>query len=234
MTSKWILPIVAALAGVLLTAVPGAGATSTPVYATHRVGNYGGEPSIGTDATGALWSAFLSNNNTFRSTDNGLTWLPTTVPDASTGDDCVGFDQSGAVYWCNLAGSQSTLPLQADVWKTVDHGKTWKYGNNPINVAGGSNICGTSCQPFAVDRQWVDGYIPPGGTTDTAEVVLMYHDFGTGPSQIWVNISRDGGKTFGPSTNVLANFAPSAAQGAAVAEADSACNTIPSAVRIAK
>ena len=229
---KWILPVAGALVAVLFTAAPSASAGSPPVYTVHKVGNYGGEPSIGTDATGALWSTFLSTHNTFRSTDNGLTWLPTTVPDASTGDDCLGFDQSGAVYWCNLAGSQSTLPLQADVWKTVDHGTTWKYGNNPINVAG-NNACGTSCQPFAVDRQWVDGYIPPGGTTDNAEVVLMYHDFGT-ISQIWVNISNDGGRTFGPSTNVLANFSPSAAQGALVAEADSTCNTIPAAAKIAK
>src|ERR1700751_1791952 len=97
-------------------------------------------------------------------------------------------------------------------------------GNNTID-SGGTNVCGTSCSPFGVDRDWADAYIPPHGTTSTATVVLMYHDF-FGPSQIWVNVSTDGGKTFGPPEDILANFTSNSADQAAVAQADSACNTV--------
>jgi hypothetical protein len=80
----------------------------------------------------------------------------------------VATDQSGAIYLCNLAGSQATGPLQTDVWKSVDDAKSWIYGNNNVDVAAGSNVCGTSCNPFGTDRPWTDANIPPEGTTDTA------------------------------------------------------------------
>src|SRR5438477_251502 len=68
---------------------------------------------------------------------------------------------------------------------------------------------------------------------NTAEVVLMYHDF-FGPSQIWVNISTDGGKTFGRPQEVLASPAvtPGAIAGTLVAQGYTFCNTVPSGVRI--
>jgi hypothetical protein len=196
------------------------------------VGKYGGEPTITSDAKGVLYSTYLSDVNVYRSANSGSSWAPTTIADSSTGDDCVSTDQSRAVYWCNLFGNQAKNPLEADVWKSVDQGQTWKYGENPINL-GGNNACGTSCSPFGVDRQWVDGYVLPGGTTDNALVVLLYHDF-YGPSQIWVNISQDGGKTFGPPEDILANLNPAGAVGGAVAQSDSACNTVPAGVRIEK
>ncbi len=142
-------------------------------------------------------------------------------------------DQSNELYLCNLAGSQSSAPLQADVWKSLNDGQSWIYGNNSVDTATGSNVCGTSCNPFGVDRDWADACIPPHGTTNNARVVLMYHDF-YGPSQIWVNVSTDGGKTFGPPEDILANFTSNAADEAAVAQADSACNTVPTGLRIEK
>jgi hypothetical protein len=84
-----------------------------------------------------------------------------------------------------------------------------------------------------VDRQWEDAYIPSGKTTNDALVVLAYHDF-YGPSSIWVNISTDGGRTFGPSENVLANMSSQGSSQAAVAAADSSCSTVPIGARIAK
>jgi hypothetical protein len=105
------------------------------------------------------------------------------------------------------------------------------YGNNNVDVGVGSNVCGTSCNPFGVDRQWTAAYIPPGGTTDNALVALAYHDF-YGPSQIWVNISTDGAKTFGTPIDVMANFTVNGADQAAVALADSACNTVPTGTAI--
>jgi len=89
----------------------------------------------------------------------------------------------------------------------------------------------TSCNPLGVDRDWVDAYIPNGGTTSNAEVVLMYHDF-YGPSHIWVNISLDGGTTFGSAEDILTHLNPSVSAGLSIA--DTACSTVPSAVKIAK
>jgi hypothetical protein len=63
----------------------------------------------------------------------------------------------------------------------------------------------------------------------------MYHDF-YGPSQIWVNISHDGGATFGPPVEVLASPAvtPGAVSGTLVAQGYTFCNTIPAGVQIVR
>ena len=209
-------------------------APKAPSYSIANVGAFGGEPSIAANSRGELYDTTPSGGTIlYKSSDRGTTWTKATTADPSSGDDCVFTDQSNALYLCNLAGSQSSAPLQADVWKSLNDGSSWIYGNNQIDTAAGSNLCGTSCQPFGVDRDWADAYIPRRGTTNTARVVLMYHDF-YGPSQIWVNISTDGGKTFGPSENILANMTTTAADQGAVAEADSACNTVPAGLRIEK
>src|SRR3989442_12810760 len=169
-------------------------ATSTTIgYSLANVGAYGGEPSITSDRLGRLYETTPQGGTiTYTSTTSGRSWDQGTTADPSSGDDCIDTDQSNAVYLCNLAGSQGVAPLQADVWKSVDHGKSWTHG------AGAIPQCATSCSPFGVDRDWVAASIlPPATRTSQAEVVLMYHDF-YGPSQIWVNISHDGGATFGP------------------------------------
>jgi hypothetical protein len=207
--------------------------TAAPKYALVTVGKFGGEPTIASSPTGVLYDTTPQGGTIlYRSRNHGKSWTQTTTADKSSGDDCVTTDQSGAVYECNLAGSQSLHPLEADSWKSLNQGKTWTYGNNPINL-GGANVCGTSCNPFGVDRQWEDAYIPKGKTTKQALVVLAYHDF-YGPSSIWFNISTDGGKTFGPSTNIFASTTPQNGPKAAVALADSACNTVPAGARIEK
>ena len=224
----------AAVGGALLAAASAASASPRPAYSLATVGAFGGEPSIAANSHGELYDTTPSGGTImYRSTNGGTSWTQTATADPSSGDDCVFTDQSNALYLCNLAGSQSSAPLQADVWKSLNDGSSWIYGNNQINTAAGSNLCGTSCNPFGVDRDWADAYIPPRGTTSSARVVLMYHDF-YGPSQIWVNISTDGGKTFGPSENILANMTTTAADQGAVAEADSACNTVPAGLRIEK
>jgi hypothetical protein len=218
----------------LALATSASGKSASPGYNLVNVGPFGGEPTITSNAKGELYDTTPSGGTLlYKSTNHGATWTRATTADPSSGDDCVFTDQSNALYECNLAGSQSTGPLQADVWKSLDDGKTWMYGDNAIDIAGGSNVCGSSCSPFGVDRQWGAAYIPPGGTTNTALVVLAYHDF-FGPSQIWVNISRNGGSTFGDPTDVLTHFTVNSADQAAVAQADSACNTVPTAAAIAK
>jgi hypothetical protein len=228
------LSVLVGVYGVAGAGSAAAGTSKPPSYSLANVGAYGGEPSIWANTNGELYDTTPSGGTVlFKSTTHGSSWTQATTADPSSGDDCVFTDQSNALYICNLAGSQSAGPLQADVWKSLDDGKTWIYGNNNVNQLGGSNICGTSCSPFGVDRPWADAYIPPGGTTNTANVVLMYHDF-FGPSQIWVNMSTDGGKTFGPPTDVLTHLTPNGTDQGVIAQADSACNTVPAAARIEK
>jgi hypothetical protein len=223
-----------AAAGSFANAATGPKPAAAPDYALANVGAYGGEPSITANSRGELYDTTPSGGTIlYKSTDGGSAWTKTTTADTSSGDDCVFTDSSDALYLCNLAGSQSTGPLQSDIWKSLNDGQSWIYGNNTINVQAGSNVCGTSCSPFGVDRPWADAYIPPGGSTATAHVVLMYHDF-YGPSQIWVNVSTDGGRTFGPPEDILANLTQAGAAQGAVAEADSACNTVPAGLVIEK
>jgi len=218
--------VVVASLGVQTPALAG----TAPRYRLATVGPYGGEPSIVSDSLGELYDTTPSGGTLFyRSADGGKTWSQATTADTASGDDCLATDQSNALYLCNLAGSQGVAPLQADVWKSVDQGTTWSHG------AGLIPQCATSCSPFGVDRDWLAASIPPGGTTGNAEVVVMYHDF-YGPSQIWVNISHDGGATFGAPQEVLASPAvtPGAVSGTLVAQGYTFCNTIPAGVQIVK
>jgi hypothetical protein len=202
-----------------------------PAYSVVNVGAYGGEPSIVSDTLGRLYESTPSGGTiTYTSGDGGQSWKKVTTADSRSGDDCLGTDQSNAVYLCNLAGSQGAAPLQADEWKSVDQGATWSHG------AGAIPQCGTSCSPFGVDRDWTAAAIlPPATTTTQAEVALMYHDF-YGPSQIWVNISHDGGATFGKPQEVLASPAVTsgAITGTLVAQGYTFCNTVPAGVGIVK
>jgi hypothetical protein len=220
--------------GGLSVRIAGAAPTKPPVYSLANVGAFGGEPSIWSNTKGELYDTTPSGGTLlYKSTTHGSSWTQATTADPSSGDDCVFTDQSNALYLCNLAGSQSTGPLQADVWKSTDDGQSWIYGTNNVNQLGGTNICGTTCNPFGTDRPWADAYIPPHGTTNSARVVVMYHDF-FGPSQIWVNVSTDGGKTFGAPTDILTSLTAAGANQGVVAQADSACNTVPAGLRIEK
>jgi hypothetical protein len=206
-------------------------AAPAPAYSIANVGAYGGEPSIVSDRLGRLYDTTPSGGTiAYTSTDHGASWGKVTTADPNSGDDCLATDQSSAVYLCNLAGSQGKQPLQADVFKSTDHGTTWVHGVGALPPI----VCGTSCNPFGVDRDWVAASIlQPGAGTAKAEVVLMYHDF-YGPSQIWVNISRDGGATFGPPQEVLASPAvtPGAVGGTLTAQSYTFCNTVPAGVGI--
>src|SRR5881398_2374144 len=203
-------------------------AASSPGYSLANVGTYGGEPSIVSDSVGQLYDTTPSGGTlTYTSTDRGKTWRPVTTADPNSGDDCLATDQSNAVYLCNLAGSEGVAPLQADVWKSVNGGASWTHGEGALPQ------CATSCSAFGVDRDWVAASILSGKGTSKAEVVLMYHDF-YGPSQIWVNISHDGGATFGAPQEVLAAPAvtPGAITGTLVAQGYTLCNTVPAGVGI--
>jgi len=140
---------VMAAAAVVIASSP-AQAASTPAYKVVNVGAYGGEPSIVSDNLGQLYDTTPSGGTiTYTSTNKGASWSQVTTADPNSGDDCLATDQANSVYLCNLAGSEGVAPLQADVWKSVDHGKTWTHG------AGALPQCATSCSPFGVDRDWV-------------------------------------------------------------------------------
>jgi hypothetical protein len=201
---------------------------SPPGYQVANVGAYGGEPSIASDSAGHLYVTTPQGGTlTYLSSDRGKTWQQVTTADANSGDDCLATDQSGAVYLCNLAGSEGVAPLQADVWKSVNQGASWTHGEGALPQSG------TSSSPFGVDRDWVAASILSGKSTSKAEVVLMYHDF-YGPSQIWVNISHDGGATFGAPIDVLSAPAvtPGVIAGTVVAQGYTLCNTVPAGVGI--
>ena len=216
--------LIAAVVGTAAAARP----PTAPGYTLGNVGPYGGEPSIVSDTNGNLYDATPNGGTlTYRSGDKGRTWQQVTTADPNSGDDCLATDQSNAVYLCNLAGSEGVAPLQADVWKSVNGGASWTHGEGALPE------CGTSCSEAGVDRDWLAASILSGKSTSKAEVVLMYHDF-YGPSQIWVNISKDGGATFGQPQNVLAAPAvtPGAIAGTVVAQGYTLCNTVPAGVGI--
>jgi hypothetical protein len=236
------------LVGAVFASQSGAHAAGAPAFSLVNVGAYGGEPSLVSDANGVLYDstpsglpssagALAGQPPVYRSTDKGATWTMLQPADTNSGDTCLATDQSNALYWCNLGSMTSgSLPLQADVWKTTVPSTctascAWVHGDG---AAPGS--CSTSCNPFGVDRQWTAAsIIPPATDTSKAEVVLMYHDF-YGPSQIWVNISQDGGKTFGAPVEVLASPAvtPGGITGSLTAEGYTFCNTVPAGVNIVK
>jgi hypothetical protein len=72
-----------------------------------------------------------------------------------------------------------------------------------------------------MDRQWVDAYIPPGKTTNDARVYFTYHDFVVG--LMWVNVSKDGGKTFSDQKTIMTD---------PIALAHGFCNVIPGGVKV--
>src|SRR5713226_971694 len=101
------------------------------------------------------------------------------------------------------------LPLQTHLAFSDDRGATWTVNN----VAAFS--------PSFIDRPWLAVY-PSKTSANQDQVYIAYHDFSA--SQINVAASNDGGRTFGPSIDVLGTNA--------IAFADSFCNTVPSGIEV--
>ena len=177
----------------------------------------GGEPSIATGPEGNLYVSYPGSKMSFyRSADQGQTWTAGGVADDQSGDTSVNVDSSGAVYQSNLNGiSFNPDALQGVVYKSKDLGDHWTKGAGFLTSSNSTN------QPFLVDRQWADAYIPPGKTTDQALVYFTYHDWG--PNQIWVTTSTDGGATFGVPSDVILD---------PQAQAASLCDTIPGGIKV--
>jgi hypothetical protein len=239
-TRVWASIAVGCLAGTLLGVSNVAHAAGPPVFSLSPAGAFGGEPSVTSDTNGVLYATSPSGPQTYRSTDKGATWTNIQSPDNNSGDDCLNTDQANSLYWCNLGSmTVGSAPLQADVWKSTAGNITtcttncsWQYGNNATTAG----TCSTSCNPFGVDRQWVGSSItgvPPSTDTAHATVVLMYHDF-YGPSHIWVNVSTDGGATFGTAQEVLSGGFTNNPTGTVTAEGYTFCNTVPAGVGVVR
>ncbi|HEX9235131.1 MAG TPA: sialidase family protein [Actinomycetota bacterium] len=196
--------------------------TSKPKLSLSKIAPQqgGGEPSIAIGPEGTIYVAppTLSKMLFFRSKNHGKTWTQGASPEGNVGDTTVTTDRSGAVYETNLNNISEVTPndLQVDLFKSFNKGKTWpQKAQGPVITSNASNM------PLLVDRQWVDSWIPPGKKSSQARLYMAYHDFV--PSQIWVQSSTDGGKTFGPQVDVIND---------PVAEADSFCSTIPGGLKI--
>jgi BNR/Asp-box repeat len=188
-------------------------------FALNKIGpqNGGGEPSVAISPDRTIYVSAPGDEMEFwRSADAGKTWAQGSSPESPSGDTTVNVDQSGAVYESNLNVISGQDTLQVDVFKSFDKGATWpQQGSSTLSD---TNSTG---QPALVDRQWVDAWIPPNHTTDTATVCLTYHDFG--PSQMWVACSFDGGRNFGLPVDSITS---------PLAQLDSYCNTIPGGLKI--
>jgi len=193
---------------------PSAPAAGSLGWSVVKVGpkDGGGEPSIAYGPEGNAYISYPSNSGMsfFRSFSDGRSWTSGGIADPSSGDTTVNVDSSGAVYQGNLNGN-----LQGDVWKSFDFGGTWPQRGQGLDGQDATS------NPFLVDREWTDAYIPPGSTTDQARVYIQYHDFG--PSQVWVNTSTDGGRTFGTPVDVVSS---------PEAEAATFCNSIPGGLKV--
>ncbi|MFN2545599.1 MAG: alkaline phosphatase family protein [Actinomycetota bacterium] len=179
-----------------------------------RAGAGGGEPSIDVEPEGNVYVSAVNGPILARSTNAGTTWKKLTTPFTSAGDTTINHDTAGSVYLSNL----NLTTFQIETYKSTKQGDgPWVKGAAPVAQGGSTD------QPFLADRQWIDTYIPPGKTTDQARVYVTYHDL-TAPSQIWINVSTDGGKTFGAPQDIIAT--------SPVAEAYTACNSIPGGAKV--
>jgi hypothetical protein len=227
MTKRLLVLVAVGLVALLLSL--GGVATSAvsvgDVYQNVHVGprSGGGEPSIATALDGTLYVSYPGPGMGFYSSkNNGKTWIKGGVADPNSGDTTVNVDSTGAVYQSNLNGD-----LEGDLFKSFDGGKTWAQkstNNSPTNVSvlGLPDVHGSATNsPWFMDRQWVDAYVPPGKKTDEARVYFTYHDFVVG--LMWVNVSKDGGKTFSDQKTIMTD---------PVALAHGFCNVIPGGLKV--
>src|SRR5437764_12743911 len=184
------------------------------------------EPSVAVDRSdGTVWVAWqASGTHVARSDDGGRSFVQTPIVNAF-GDDVGDVDvRVGGPTPCAVATSsclpgahrvyvtsleQLPLLLQTHLAWSDDRGAHWT-----INDVAAVN-------PSFIDRPWLAVY--PGTTASSDRVYIAYHDFTV--SQLWVSTSNDGGATFGPQVDVLAQNG--------LAGVTSFCHTIPSGCEVA-
>src|SRR5437773_3191934 len=176
------------------------------------------EPSVAVDRSdGTVYVAWqASGTHVARSDNGGRTFVETPIANlfgSDVGDVDVrvgGPTPSGThrVYVSSI--EELPLVLQTHVAYSDDRGGA----NWTINDLAAVN-------PSFIDRPWL-AVFPSKTSANQDQVYISYHDFSA--SQINVTASNDGGQTFGPSVDVLAQNG--------MAETQSFCNTVPSGIEV--
>ena len=184
------------------------------------------EPSVAVDRSdGTIYVAWqASGTHVARSDDGGRSFVQTPIADFFGRDMGDVHVRVGGATPCTtptttcLPGahrvyvtSLERLPLilQTHLARTDDRGAHWT-----VNQIAATN-------PSLIDRPWLAVY-PSKISANEDQVYISYHDFSV--SQINVAASNDGGATFGPSVDVLAQNG--------MAFANSFCNTVPSDIEV--
>jgi hypothetical protein len=184
------------------------------------------EPSVAIDRSdGTVYVAWQAGGrHVARSDDGGRTFVETPIASAfgsDVGDVDIrvgGSTPCAAQTMTCLPGTHRVyvtsieelpLTLQTHLAFSDDRGASWT-----VNELAAFN-------PSFIDRPWLAVY-PSKVSANQDQVYIVYHDFSA--SQINVAASNDGGQTFGPSVDVLAQNG--------MAEAQSFCNTVPSGIEV--
>jgi len=181
------------------------------------------EPSVAVDRSdGTIYVAWQAGGtHVARSDDGGRTFVQTPIPGRDLGDVAIRvggptpcatpatncLPGAHRVYVTSL--EQLPLPLQTRLATSDDRGAHWTINNL------------AAFNPSFIDRPWLAVY-PSKRSADQDQVYISYHDFSV--SQINVAASNDGGMTFGPSVDVLAQND--------MAFLNSFCNTVPSGIEV--
>ena len=164
------------------------------------------EPSIAIDRSdGTIYVAWqASGSHVARSDDGGRTFVQKPESDPFGRDSGDVHVRVGGPSPCSVATSSCTpgahrvyvsalerlpLALQVKLAFSDNRGDTWT-----INDIAAVN-------PSFIDRPWI-AVFPSKVSANQDQVYVSYHDFSA--SQINVAASNDGGNTFGPSVDVLA------------------------------
>ena len=184
------------------------------------------EPSVAVDRSdGTEWVAWqASGTHVARSDDGGHTFVQTPISNLF-GSDVGDVDiRVGGPTPCSVVTSSCSpgthrvyvssleklpLVLQTHVAYSDDRGASWTINNL------------AAVNPSFIDRPWLAVFASKA-SANLDQVYISYHDFSA--SQINVTASNDGGQTFGPSVDVLAQNG--------MAETQSFCNTVPSGIEV--
>ncbi|MDP9224883.1 MAG: hypothetical protein M3P18_13770 [Actinomycetota bacterium] len=217
---------IAAIALVVSAQVHAGAATAFTTQVSPPEQTNATEPSVAVDRSdGTVWVAWqASGTHVARSDNGGRSFVQTPIADLLGSDLGDVHIRVGGPSPCSVAtatclpgthrvyvSSLEKLPLvlQTELAYSDDRGAHWT-----INKVAANN-------PSFIDRPWL-AVSPSTVSAAQDHVYISYHDFSA--SQINVVASTDGGATFGPSMDVLAQNG--------LAFANSFCNTVPSDIEV--
>jgi hypothetical protein len=202
------------------------------------------EPQVTVDQSGTAYVTWQSgqNGSDASKTRDGARFTYLGYPDPATPKGTIGTGDIGDVTLSRTSFSNPVQDTTADTSgnNTVFWGNLAQGGptcaESPIEIRSAATIDGSTwtrqatagCEPLQIDRPWLAAYTPPAvrGTDQASSHTSLYyeyHDFGL--SNIWVEISTDGGQTWAP-TSV------SAVQAGSPQALTSTCNTIPGGIAV--